>query len=192
MDIAKIFKKMLSSSEKERKLNKIEILDFKVVGYKTNPLYFWRLPECEMTFIAKNGQTYIAYNEFTELFMYMEINIKGLNPESNRLITNIDETNFSDFGIKYERIDVQKDLQGVGIGSALQDMMNKIFFFMAQENNINFLHIHGVIGVNGNDDPEKSMRLYKSFDGKIYDIHKLTLNSEGFNTTECNLEYFIS
>ena len=71
-------------------------------------------------------------------------------------------------------------------------MMNKVFFLMAQENNINFLHIHGVIGVNGNDDPEKSMRLYKSFDGKIYDIHKLTLNSEGFNTTECNLEYFIS
>ena len=191
MNINDVFKKMLVSSKKEQKLNKIEILDFKVVGYKTNPLYFWKLPECEMTFIAKNGQTYIAYNEFTELSMYMEINIKRLNPENNRLIANIDETNFNNFGIKYERIDVQKDLQGVGIGSVLQDMMNKIFFLMAQENNINFLHIHGVIGVNGNDNPEKSMRLYKSFDGKVYNTHKLILNNNGFNTTDCNLEYFI-
>ena len=192
MDIAKIFKKMLSSSEKEQKLNKIEILDFKVVGYKTNPLYFWKLPECEMTFIAKNGKIYVAFCKFSELSMSIKINIKDLNPEITRLIANVDEVDFDKFGIKYERIDIQENLQGIGIGSALQEMMNRIFFLMAQENNINFLHIHGVIGVNGNDNPEKSMCLYKSFDGKIYDIHKLTLNSEGFNTTECNLEYFIS
>ena len=192
MNINDVFKKMLGSSKKEQKLNKIEILDFKVVGYKTNPLYFWKLPECEMTFIAKNGQTYIAYNEFTELSMYMEINIRGLDRKDNRLISKIDEIKTKEFGIKYERIDIQDDLNHFGIGSALQEMMNKIFFLVAQENNIEFVHIHGKIGINGYDKPEVAMSLYKSFDQRVYEEHKLILNPKGFNTTECNLEYFIN
>ncbi len=60
-----------------------------------------------------------------------------------------------------------------------------------KENNIKFNHIHGVIGTNGKDKPEYSMPLYKSFDGKIYDTHKMRLNRVGFNKTDCNLEYFI-
>ena len=191
MNISNVFKKMLGSSKMEQKLNKVKILDFKVVSHKTNPLHFWELPECEMTFVAKNGKTYTAYGEFSELSMCLEINIRGLVTKDNRLIANIDETDFGEFSVKYERIDVQNDLNGIGIGNALQEMMNRTFFLMTEENDIKLIRIHGVIGINGYDTPERSMTLYKSFDQKMYNNHKLVLNTEGFDTANCNLEYFI-
>ena len=194
MSMKEVLRKLLGSSSinEEPKLNKMEILDFKVTGYKENTLYFWKLPECEMTFVAKNGKTYIAHSEFTEISMYMEININGLDSETNRLIAQIDEPYFDKFGVKYERIDVQEDLGNFKIGYALQEMMNRIFFLVAKENNIDFCHIHGVIGTNGKDKPEYSMPLYESFDNKIYDNHKMVLNRTGFDKTNCNLEYFIN
>lgn len=193
MSMKEVLRKLLGSSSinEEPKLNKMEILDFKVTGYKENTLYFWKLPECEMTFVAKNGKTYIAYSKFTELTMYLTIRIYNLNDDDNRLIARIDEPDFDKFGIKYERIDVQEDLGNLGIGYALQEMMNRIFFLIAKENDIKFSHIHGVIGTNGKDKPEYSMLLYESFDGKAYDSHKMKLNRVGFNKTDCNLEYFI-
>ena len=71
-------------------------------------------------------------------------------------------------------------------------MMNRIFFLVTRENNIDFYHIHGVIGTNGKDKPEYSMPLYESFDNKTYDDHKMVLNRTGFDKTNCNLEYFIN
>ncbi len=194
MDIAKIFKKMLGSSNtnKEQILTDLKILDFKVVSYTDNRLYWWRLPNCELTFIAKNGQTYTAYSKFNEFEPFLEINIYGLENTKNRLIAEIDNTTMDSFELRYDRIDVQENLRKSGIGYTLQDMMNKICFLVAEENNVVFKRIHGIIGTNTDDDPKSSMELYKRFDNKKYNNNKITLNYSGFNVEDCNLEYFIS
>ena len=194
MDIAKIFKKMLSSSNtnKEQILTDLKILDFKVVSYTNNRLYWWRLPNCELTFIAKNGQTYTACSNFGEFEPFLTINIKDLDDVHNRVIARIDNSTTDSFELRYDRIDVQENLRKSGIGYTLQDMMIKICFLVAEENNVIFKRIHGIIGTDADDDPESSMKLYKKFDNKTYNNHKLALNWNGFNAKECNLEYFIS
>ena len=60
-----------------------------------------------------------------------------------------------------------------------------------EENNVLLKRVYGKIGTNGNDKPEYSMKLYKSFNNKEYNVYKVVLNPVGFNTNDCNLEYFI-
>ena len=187
----KIFKLFNLFSKKDEEQNSMEILDFKVTGYKTNTLRFWNLPECEMCFIDAKGRQWTAYSTFSELSMSLDINIRGLNTVETRLmgrITNPADTNFDFF---YQRIDVAERLGGAKIGYALQEMLMKILFLVMEENNVLLKCIYGKIGTNGNDKPEYSMKLYKSFNNKEYNVYKVVLNPVGFNTNDCNLEYFI-
>ena len=186
-----VFKFFNLFSKKDKEQNSMEILDFKIIKYLEHQLYGWKLPICQMSFIDKKGRKWIASSTFSEIYMSLDITIDGLSSNLTHIYGNIDNIDSENFEFFFNRIDVDEKFENSGIGKALQEMMLRILFLVAKENNITFKRIHGVIGINGKDKPEYSMQLYKSFDKHEYNGYKVSLNYNGFNTTDCNLEYFI-
>ena len=191
MEKENFFKLFNLFSKKDVQNKKVKILDFKIKKYEENPLYWWKLPICEMKFIGKDGHEYICYNEFDINYMSLTIYIVEKSKKNFLYGYSTEVTNKS-MNFLLDRVEVEGQFRHLGLGYALTEMMFKILSEMANINNISIKRIHGAIGTNCNDDPEASMKLYKCFDGRKFNNSNIELNKNGFNTTECNLEYFIN
>ena len=105
---------------------------------------------------------------------------------------NFDSNSQTDFYL--ERIEnINCKYKNFGFGTMLMECLLRTLSEYCLINNYVLTRIYGTIGIGGGDSPERSMKLYSSFDNYCFDDNRhLYLQQEKFNFQDRHLEYLIA
>lgn len=195
-----LFKNLISclrkDNKKEKPFSKIIFMEFKKSETEWDNYFFKPLIsgifKVKSTFNSGKEEffTIIVKTNFILSLDVVVYDAQGNLLKNTHIMSEIKQLNLNEFYLFFTRIDSQDpQYLGYGFGRLMMEAMFYTLYEYAKENDLNFLYLQGSVGINAEDTPEKSIKLYSSFDKFKFGNYIIRVEKETLNISDKNIYY---